>query len=788
MILIILANVENQKKFYLDNDFSSNNLPEFIEYTYYYNQLTGINYPLNPEQNVKYEYGDNQAGNNAGRLILQEDATGLQSFSYGKMGELIENIRTFVLPEDGFMTFKTQWTYDSWNRIKELVYPDGEILTYNYDNGGQLIEMYGLKDSYDYYYVDLILYDKFGSRTFLQYSNDIGTTYSYEPERHRLSEIYGIDTKTTNDTVQYVKFYYDEMDNIERLDKSADRGVQGVSYNMEMTYQYDDFYRLTDASGYNYSNAGDSSEIYNYQLSYSPSGNVLSKTVNADILTVQGLINVDYDNSYSYNNGQPHTISRINNDEITFDWDANGNMTQWYNNIFEIRRNMCWDEENRLKVVYDQGLNLSSYLYDASGERTLKLQGPFQSMLINGQYWYNFYDISNYILYTSPYMVITPETYTKHYYIESDRVVSKIGGGLRFSIHDINEHVYGFEIQDEDDYEQKSDNNLTMMFRDFECAEVPLDEGFGVDVIPDISFWLKDALDMNEDEKAVFFYHKDHLGSSTQISDQNADIIHHIEYLPYGENFFEMRDYWGTDYKFNAKELDNETGMYYYGARYFIPELSIWGSVDPLSDERPSLSPYNYCQWNPVMRVDPTGMLDDEWEVNKQGQIVNRVPNTNEDSFHIVDDNGNRINGQSISFAYETVKDEIKENFQFTSNKQETLFAFEIDSEQNAEKLFEFMADPQNTNVEWANAKTDDNRSFVGNTQGKNEVSMANYLIQFLGYNLTRHTHSHLPTSLFGPDPSDPDLSSKQHFTPNCKLYIYFPPNKNSVDRGYRGY
>jgi RHS repeat-associated protein len=85
----------------------------------------------------------------------------------------------------------------------------------------------------------------------------------------------------------------------------------------------------------------------------------------------------------------------------------------------------------------------------------------------------------------------------------------------------------------------------------------------------------------------------------------------HIEYLPYGELFFERRDYWNTPYKFNAKELDAETGMYYYGARYYTPEVSIWLSVDPLAYERSWLSPYNYCQWNPVKLTDPTGMLDD---------------------------------------------------------------------------------------------------------------------------------------------------------------------------------
>ena len=131
-----------------------------------------------------------------------------------------------------------------------------------------------------------------------------------------------------------------------------------------------------------------------------------------------------------------------------------------------------------------------------------------------------------------------------------------------------------------------------------------------------------------------------------------CNIFHHMEYMPSGEQpaisadkFSEQRDNWATPYKFNdyggesfnkafdehtarSAELDQETGLYYYGARYhayrqagFTPEIGIWLSacppkrmsrrMDPLSDERPSLSPYNYCQLNPVMRVDPTGMLDD---------------------------------------------------------------------------------------------------------------------------------------------------------------------------------
>lgn len=55
-------------------------------------------------------------------------------------------------------------------------------------------------------------------------------------------------------------------------------------------------------------------------------------------------------------------------------------------------------------------------------------------------------------------------------------------------------------------------------------------------------------------------------------------------------------------------EKDSETGLSYLGARYYEPEmLNIWLSVDPMADKYPSLSPYNYCAWNPIKLVDPNG-------------------------------------------------------------------------------------------------------------------------------------------------------------------------------------
>ncbi len=148
-------------------------------------------------------------------------------------------------------------------------------------------------------------------------------------------------------------------------------------------------------------------------------------------------------------------------------------------------------------------------------------------------------------------------------------------------------------------------------------------------------------------KRGLDYYYGDHLGSSSYIKDVNGDATQPMEYLPFGEDFISDQNAtsYYTPYTFSAKERDLErrsiredlkknnqpeqTQYSYFGVRYGVyPErrrsrrdagLSIWLSVDPMSDERPSLSAYNYCQWNPVMRIDPTGMLDGETDGNGSG-------------------------------------------------------------------------------------------------------------------------------------------------------------------------
>ena len=127
----------------------------------------------------------------------------------------------------------------------------------------------------------------------------------------------------------------------------------------------------------------------------------------------------------------------------------------------------------------------------------------------------------------------------------------------------------------------------------------------------------------NDDyEKLQFYYHPDHLGSSSYITNLDGEVSQHIEYVPFGEVFIDELELtrksatagkancnktWNTPYLFNAKELDEETGLYYYGARYMDPKISMWLGVDPLMEKYPSVTGYCYTMDNPIRFIDPDG-------------------------------------------------------------------------------------------------------------------------------------------------------------------------------------
>ena len=92
----------------------------------------------------------------------------------------------------------------------------------------------------------------------------------------------------------------------------------------------------------------------------------------------------------------------------------------------------------------------------------------------------------------------------------------------------------------------------------------------------------------------------------------------------YSKTSTNISSYGDSDHpSFTGKETDCETGYFYFGARYYDPTLlNSWTAVDPMSDKYPSLSPYNYCAWNPMKFVDPHGdtisMTREAWLVQEQ--------------------------------------------------------------------------------------------------------------------------------------------------------------------------
>jgi len=111
---------------------------------------------------------------------------------------------------------------------------------------------------------------------------------------------------------------------------------------------------------------------------------------------------------------------------------------------------------------------------------------------------------------------------------------------------------------------------------------------------------------------------RDHLGNTRILYEENnnsLDILQNNQYYAFGMSMYGEWSKQGmseNDYKYNGKELNSDLGLglYDYGARFYDPVVGRFMSVDPLADQRSWLNPYNYVQNNPIIRIDPTGMLD----------------------------------------------------------------------------------------------------------------------------------------------------------------------------------
>ena len=638
-----------------------------ITYTYDYERLSEVIYPKNLFNRVTYTYGKPGAKyNRAGRLELVEDASGGEAYYYGNQGEVVKTVRSVMVSQADVRTYVHAATYDSHNRVRTITYPDGEVVTYGYDAAGQVTSIRSSKQGREETIVAQVGYDKDGHTIYTRMGNGTESTYAYDRQRERLQ---GMLLTANGDSIMQTQYKYDPVDNILGISnvitpkapkKPKGFGVPGRTDGMggpdagkekkekplggafSHAYAYDELNRLVKASG-KAKGIG-----YVMDMSFGLMGEPLTKVQRTDSGSVAG----SYALAYEYGDtDHPTAPSQIGHERYTYD--ANGNPTLVEDDSLNTERRMAWDEENRLMALSDNG-KTSRYTYNAAGERIVKSHGYLEGVYVNGApQGLTFHETEDYTIYPAPILSVTRQRFTKHYFIGDRRVASKIGAGIFQNAYgrgtnvvtagqkDYQMRMMQIERQREDYYRKLGTPPGVPTMKGATAEPENTHEGYNTIIrelgdhsVPD--GWIqrpkRNAVpgtppgppvqwDKAEDpddvqpgygyvpadttHEDIFFYHSDHLGSTSYITDAKANVAQFDAYLPYGELLVDEHS--STEempYKFNGKELDQETGLYYYGARYMNPRTSLWYGVDPHIEEMAFSSSYSYCDDHPVNFVE----------------------------------------------------------------------------------------------------------------------------------------------------------------------------------------
>lgn len=294
---------------------------------------------------------------------------------------------------------------------------------------------------------------------------------------------------------------------------------------------------------------------------------------------------------------------------------------------------------------------MQQYTYDASGERVLKADVDFTTTSVNGTTVSNLLTVQTPTTYPSAFMVVDPQgNCSNHYYLGSQRIVSRISDKTA-AFYESNSLLLR-QSANTKKANKRSDNDLKLLQKN--DLQALLDKAnlgkvtyanYKPYTYEEIEKALKEEKESDKEPSTarmahtntntstpvlpamvtpLFFYHPDHLGTSTFLTDANGNPYQFFLNLPFGETMAEQlpSSSYTSPYKFNGKELDGKTGLYYYGARYYDPKGSIWLSIDPLAEKFPGYSPYNYTMNNPINMVDPDGRAPLDWyRNNKTGNI-----------------------------------------------------------------------------------------------------------------------------------------------------------------------
>ncbi len=470
-------------------------------------------------------------------------------------------------------TFSSSATYDALNRPTSLItphtteIPSTEIRpTYNEANLLDKLDI-RLRGAVEWTsFITNINYNAKGQRELISYGNGICTKYSYDPDTFRLKHLETTRGNNNRQHLQDLDYTYDPVGNIMEISDNAQRTIfyNNAIIKPSSKYEYDAIYRLIQASGREH-------------ISMSPCHYKQSIKKQSEFIQL----------TQSINNGQA-----LRNYIEKYAYDKFGNLTQ----IRHIagpngnwRRDQTFsDISNRLNTSYAscEGSSPFQYPHDANGNIT---KIPHLQALV--------WNYANQLKHVDLDLNGNKAYYS--YNAEGQRVRKVIEKG-----HVREERIYlgNFEI-----YRKHRNNNLI-----FERQTLHIMDDQQRIVLIEIRAIDTESSETDQPEIRIRYQLSNHLGSSTLEVDDTpqANIISYEEYFPYGgtsyicgNNKLEVKR---KRYRYNGKERDDETGLYYYGARYYAAWLGRWVSCDPAGFVD-GVNLFQYTNNNPINFQDNVG-------------------------------------------------------------------------------------------------------------------------------------------------------------------------------------
>ena len=500
-------------------------------------------------------YGTNANDNNIGQVKYHYDQSGRTLFAYDFKGNPATTTKTFAQEYKAYINwdasvllspsyFIHSFEYDAINRPVSKTLPNGKVETYTYNKAGLLETLSNDGQSY----VTNINYNEKGQRTEIYYGNGTKTKYVYDAQSFRLKRL--LTTRNSGaEILQDLNYTYDAVGNIV---EQVDHAQQTHYFNNAVVeprgkYEYDALYRLTKATG---------RELNSLQL---PSSADFVNNIPNPNMAANAMQN--YTHKYTYD--ELGNMQKVNNvGQWTRDYFYNttdnyllGHSSGTTEYTYDAHGNMLtmphlqalhWDYNDWLThVELDAADNKSYYVYNAGGERVRKVVE--KGNIREERYYFGDYEI--YHKFVSDVL-------------ETERTTVNIS---------------------DDDKKIATAETLTVH---------------------------QGSLTVNP--VAVIRYQYDnHLGSASLELDENANIISYEEYHPFGTTSYRSgRTETETSqkrYKYVGKERDEETGLYYYGFRFYTAWLCRFVSVDPDANKYPALTPFCNAANNPITLTDYKG-------------------------------------------------------------------------------------------------------------------------------------------------------------------------------------